>query len=204
MALPPNLTTMIWSRKRCSHGSDSMSTRRLSHGLLVFSAVSWMPVISRVRAVLVDVVVREVVGEDRRLGVADVAGRSARASRGGVRSTSSRGRSGPPAWHTRTPFIADVDVVRVELGIRRADRREHAAPVGVVAEDRGLEEVVARDRATDLDGVVFGSPRSRPRCVMSWLAPSASPCSCSARSWHTLGERARRTRRRRGRRPRRR
>jgi hypothetical protein len=26
IALPPYLTTMIWSRKRCSHGSDSMRT----------------------------------------------------------------------------------------------------------------------------------------------------------------------------------
>ena len=43
--------------------------------------------------------------------------------------------------------------VRVEGGAGRADRGEHPAPVGVVAEDRALEQVVAGDRPGDLEGV---------------------------------------------------
>jgi hypothetical protein len=50
---------------------------------------------------------------------------------------------------------ADVDGVRVEGCLGRADRGEHAPPVRVVAEDRRLEQVVAGDRAPHLDGVRF-------------------------------------------------
>src|SRR5690606_12603647 len=48
-----------------------------------------------------------------------------------------------------------VDVVRVEGGIGGADGGEHPSPVRVVAEDRGLEQVVPCDRAADGDRVVF-------------------------------------------------
>ena len=50
----------------------------------------------------------------------------------------------------------DVEVGGVEGRVRGADGGEHAAPVGVVAEHRGLEEVAAGDAARDLDGLVLG------------------------------------------------
>jgi hypothetical protein len=60
-----------------------------------------------------------------------------------------------------TPGLADLDAVhgdvervRVEGSVRGTDGGEDAAPVGVGAEDRALEEVVARDGPTDLEGVV--------------------------------------------------
>ena len=46
--------------------------------------------------------------------------------------------------------------MRVEGRRRRADRGEHAPPVGVVAEDRALEEVVAGHGAGHLERVVLG------------------------------------------------
>ena len=50
----------------------------------------------------------------------------------------------------------DVELVRVEGSPGRAHGGEHAAPVGVVAEDRALEQVVAGDRPGDLEGVGLG------------------------------------------------
>ena len=54
----------------------------------------------------------------------------------------------------------DVDAVRLEVSAGGADRREHPAPVGVLAEDRALEEVAAGDRSAHLDRVVLR------RCVL--------------------------------------
>ncbi len=48
-----------------------------------------------------------------------------------------------------------VELVRVEGRLRRADRREDASPVRVVAEQRALEQVVAGDRPADVDRVVL-------------------------------------------------
>ena len=62
---------------------------------------------------------------------------------------------------------ADLDAVhrhveggRVEGGPGRADGREHPPPVGVVAEDGALEEVVARHRPRDLERVVDADRRA--------------------------------------------
>src|SRR5882757_10306863 len=48
----------------------------------------------------------------------------------------------------------DVQVVRVEGSARRTDGGEDASPVGVVAEQRALEQVVPGDGSSDLDCVV--------------------------------------------------
>ena len=79
----------------------------------------------------------------------------------------------------------DVEPVRVEGGPGGADRGEHPAPVGVVAEDGALEQVVAGDRAADLDGVVLGRPRARPRSRCRGWRPRRRAMSCRARSAHT-------------------
>ena len=50
----------------------------------------------------------------------------------------------------------DVEPVGLEGGVGGADRGQHPAPVGVLAVDGALEEVVAGDGAADLDGVVLG------------------------------------------------
>jgi len=53
-----------------------------------------------------------------------------------------------------------VEQVRVEGGTRRADGGQDPTPVGVVAEDGALEEVVACDGAGNLEGIGLG--RSGP------------------------------------------
>ena len=102
-----------------------------------------------------DVIVGEVVGVDRREGVADL---QIDQDMGGARRqvdvfTRPVGAAGGAYAHT---VHRHVHVVGVERGIGGADRGEHAPPVRVLAEDGGLEQVVASDRATHLDGVVFG------------------------------------------------
>src|SRR3954451_5747779 len=97
----------------------------------------------------------QVVGPDRGAGVsglevdgdADVAGRQV--DGGGVGGGGGLAAD-PDAVHR------DVEVGRVEGGAGRPDAGQDPTPVGVVAVDRGLEQVAARDRAADLDGVVLG------------------------------------------------
>ena len=50
--------------------------------------------------------------------------------------------------------------MRIEGRRGRAHSGEHAAPVGVVAEDSALEEIVAGDGARHLEGVGFGCRRT--------------------------------------------
>src|ERR1035437_9848306 len=49
-----------------------------------------------------------------------------------------------------------VELLGLEGGLRRTDRRDHATPVRVVAGDRALEQVRARDGSGDLERVVLG------------------------------------------------
>ena len=63
-------------------------------------------------------------------------------------------RRGRP--QTQTPFIATSRSAGSNAACGGADAGQHPAPVGVVAEDRGLEQVAAGDAAADLDGVVLG------------------------------------------------
>ncbi len=84
------------------------------------------------------------------------AGRPRCATSRPVRSTRSRGVAGRPAATHLDAVDGDVEVVGVEGGRGRADGGQHPAPVGVVAEQRALEQVVPRDRPADLDRVVLG------------------------------------------------
>ena len=61
-------------------------------------------------------------------------------------------------------------------------RGEHPSPVGVLAEDGGLEQVVAGDAAAHLDRLVLADAAWRTVMAISWSAPSASVSSCIARS----------------------
>ena len=113
-----------------------------------------------------------------------------------VRSTVPRSAAAAPPRQTLTPFIATSSRSGSNAARRGADRGEHPAPVRVVAEQRALEQVVAGDAAADLDRVVLGRRRRRPRCATSFVAPSAS-----ASSWRgQVGARRRAAPRRRRRR----
>jgi hypothetical protein len=63
-----------------------------------------------------------------------------------------RGGAGPAHPHA---VDRDVDRVGFEERVRGAHGGEDAAPVRVVAEQRGLDQVVAGDRAADRDRVVL-------------------------------------------------
>ena len=76
-----------------------------------------------------------------------------------------------------------------------AGRRHDPAPVRVGAEDRRLHQGALGDRLGDRAGPRRRSGSPRRRCVIRWLAPSASAAICRARSAHTSCDRARRTRR---------
>ena len=129
----------------------------------------------RVRAVLVDVVVGEVVGPDGRGRVARRGGRPRRAPRGGARSTRSRSSPTPPARHTWTPLIATSSASGSNAARVVPDGREDPAPVGVAAEDGGLEQVAAGDGPADLDGVLRRSPPGRPRSRCRARRPRRPP-----------------------------
>ena len=97
------------------------------------------------------------------------------------------------------PVDRDGERVGVEGRSRRARRGQDPAPVRVLAVDGALEEVAARDGATDLDCCVL--VRALTTSIrMSLLAPSASAISWRARSAQTastalgevVGSRARR------------
>ena len=116
----------------------------------------------RVRAVLVDVGVGQVVGPDGGASASPALRSTIDVHLAAGEVDQRRGpRPAPPARQTQTPFIATSSVGGVEGGRGGADRGEHPAPVGVVAEDRALEQVAAGDAAGDLDGVVLGRPRRR-------------------------------------------
>ena len=57
--------------------------------------------------------------------------------------------------HTHTPFIATASASGSNVGVGRADRGQHPAPVRVLAVHRALEQVAARHCPADLDGVVL-------------------------------------------------
>ena len=78
-------------------------------------------------------------------------------------------RSSPiaPPRQTQTPLIATSTWSALERGVGGADRGQHPAPVGVVAEQRGLEQVVAGARPADVDRVVLaGGVRTVDRDVL--------------------------------------
>ena len=58
------------------------------------------------------------------------------------------------------PIHDDIQRGRVENGRSGADGGEHPAPVGVVAEDRTLEEIVAGNRPGDLEDIIFARRRA--------------------------------------------
>ena len=62
---------------------------------------------------------------------------------------------------------------------------EHAAPVGVLAVDRALDQVRPRHRARGRDGVVLGCRAAARRCGCPWWRPRRRPTSWRARSSHT-------------------
>ena len=116
IALPPNFTTIVSPWNRLSHGRDSMSTCALACAVAP-SARHPAPSRSRSRsfvshpsarvgAVLVHVVVREVVGEDRGGCLAGVQLDRARASRAGsgrpARAARRGARRGTPAPRSST------------------------------------------------------------------------------------------------------
>ena len=111
------------------------------------------------------------------------AGRSVMVTSRPVRSTLERSSAAAPPRQTHTPLIATSTLVRLERRGGGADRGEDPAPVRVVAEQRGLDQVVAGDRPADLDRVVLARPRRRTSMAISLVAPSASASSCWARSW---------------------
>ena len=131
-----------------------------------------------------DVVVREVVREDRRGRLADLEVDERGRSRAGVRSTSSRDASGPPGVHTRTPFIQtstsygsnSASVVPIA-----ASTRPQFGSLPKIAALKRLLRATERPTSTASDS----DAACTTAIVMSWLAPSASPCSCRARSGQT-------------------
>ena len=138
-----------------------------------------------VRRVLVDVVVGEVVGPDRRGLGRRRAGRRRRGPRAGVRSTR-RAVLAHAAGAAHLDAV-DGDVERGGSKAARggADGGEDAAPVGVAAEDGALEQVVAGDRRGRPRARRHSSRPSAPRSRCRGAAPSASAMSCRARSAHT-------------------
>ena len=110
------------------------------------------------------------------------AGRRARAPPAPARSTTARsaptsaGAAHPDAVHRH------VQGCGLEGGPGRADGGEDAAPVGVVAEDRALEEVVAGDGAGDLEGVVDARGADDLDRDVVGGALRVARCSCRARS----------------------
>ena len=153
MALPPYLITTVAPWNRSSHGSASMSVLALPSAMpevaAVAVAVTSSTPSSRARTPCDRSLVQTVAA-------ASPASRStATCTARPLRSTldrSSAGRAAPADPHA---VDRDVDLVRLERGRRRADRGEDPAPVGVVAEERGLDQVVAGDRPADLDRVVL-------------------------------------------------
>jgi len=103
----------------------------------------------------VDVVVGEVVGPHRRGGSSGVqVDDQVQVARGEIHQRAILTDSADTAYlyavhpHAQPGWI--------EGGPSRTDGSEHPAPVGIVAEDRTFEEVVARDRAGDLEGIGLG------------------------------------------------
>ena len=132
-----------------------------------------------------DVVVGEVVGPDRGRLVARRAGRRGRAPRAPVRSTRAPVLADPAGAADLDAVDRDVRAVGVEGGPGRADGGQDAAPVGVVAEDRALEEVVAGDRRGPPRGASASAAPAAPRWRCRGAAPSASAMSWRARSAQT-------------------
>src|SRR5665647_2067807 len=182
MALPPYLMTMSAPRNRSSHGRASTrvcalaaaaakrfwppGVRTLSLAVLTSKSIDMIPrslgsllrcdphsrPSCRIRRVLVDVVVGQVIGPDgRRLLPCvqvhhDVHLPSQHVDQRSVLADPSR------SAHLYS-VDGHVQGRRLKRGPSRPDRREDTAPVRVAAEDRTLEQVVAGDRTTDLEGV---------------------------------------------------
>ena len=112
----------------------------------------------------------------------------------GFRSTVAGSAAGrrPPA--DPDAVHRDVEVGGVEGGPRRADAGEDAAPVGVVAEDRGLEQVAAGDRLRPTSTASSSVAALSTVMAISWSAPSASREQLHGEVGAGLGERVGRSR----------
>ena len=192
IALPPNFTTMVSPWNRFSQGRDSMSTCALA---CAGGRADRVPLVrnrsrsrsrrhvARVRAVLVHVVVGEIVGEDRGGCLAGVQ-LDEHLLAAGLRSTCSRGASGRPRGRPAPRSSRR----------RRRTGRTRACVVPMAASTRpqlgSLPKIAALNRllrATERPTSTASSSLRAPRTsiAMSWLAPSASACSCRARSRQT-------------------
>ncbi len=199
IAWPPYLTTTTAPWKRASQGSASMSVAALASAAERSRRRRRRS--CRVRRVLVDVGQGQVVGPDGRGGRAGVQVDRDVRRRGRTGRPLERSSPAPPARQTQHAVDRDVELVGLERGAGGADGGQDPAPVGVVAEERALEQVVAGDRPADLDRVGLGRPRRRTSIAMSLVAPSASASSCRARSAQSRVDRGGELRRRRASRP---
>ena len=137
IALPPYLTTTILPCSCLSHGSASASTCALTGGAR--AVMSCRPSsLRRSRAT------------GRWSGSTHARRRRPRSMVTSMsvpdRSTSRAPGAPTPSTHTGEPLNDTRDPVGIEGDRRHADRGEHPAPVGVGAEQRGLDQAVAGDQ----------------------------------------------------------
>ena len=138
-----------------------------------------------IAAVDVDVAVRQVAGPHRRAAAADAeidADRRCRGPSCARRPASRRSRATGPPSAICTPPIEIAELVAIGLLAGLADRHDDAAPIGVLAGDRRLDQRRIADREADACAPHRRRRRRRPRSSRTSAAPSPSRTICCARS----------------------